>query len=78
MNISANDGCLCQRVSIKSKGCPTVIKRNGEILGVYVYRDSKDQVIVRTALKDVPASISIRTIMEGDFCDNEFGSSLPV
>ena len=77
MNISANDGCLRQRVSIRSKARPTVIKRNGEILGVYVSRDSKDRVIVRAALKDVPASISISKITEGDFRDNEFEGLLP-
>lgn len=77
MNISANDGRPRQRVSIRSKVLPAATKRNGEMLGVYVSRDSKDQIIVRAALNEVPGSISISKAMEGDFCDNEFVSSLP-
>ena len=78
MNISANDGCLSQRVSIRSKARPTVIKRNGEILGVYVSRDSKDRVIVRTTLTEVLASISISKIMKSDFHWYEIEVSLPI
>lgn len=77
MNISANDGRPRRRVSIRSKVLPVATKRNGEVLGVYVSRDSKDQVIARAVLNEVPASIPISKTMEGVFCDNEFVSSLP-
>ena len=77
MNISATDSRPPRRVSIRAKERPTGIQRNGEILGVYVSRDSKARVIFRAALKEVPASISIRKIKEGDFCDNGYESSLP-
>ena len=78
MNISATDSRPHRRVSIRAKERPTGILRNGEILGVYVSRDSKARVIVRAALKEVPVSISIRKIKERDFRCYEIEDSLPV